>query len=160
MSSGLPAAPRLRLRASQERQPRLSIVAMGDDIMIRDCHLHRHHFQETNWWIQSIDEIWIIAVFIFKAGTHSMALSQYPSIQAKLLLLIGIPYQSIWQYGLDSELPLDLLDVPISMYDVVQNCRGLGPKPGNGQSVTVPVLPSPKQYTSLAALFMDCPRPS
>jgi len=39
------------------------------------------------------------------------------------------------------ELRMDLLDVPISMY-VVPNCRGLGPKPGNGRSVTVPVLPS------------------
>jgi len=61
---------------------------------------------------------------------------------------------------MDSELQIDLLDVPISMYDVVQNCRCLGPKPGNGRSVTVPVLPSTKQHTSLAASIMDCPRAS
>jgi hypothetical protein len=67
-----------------------------DDIIIRDYHLQRHHFQETNWRIQSIDEIWIIRVFIFKAGTHSMVLSQYISIPAKLLLLTGIYYQSLW----------------------------------------------------------------
>jgi hypothetical protein len=28
-----------------------------DDIMIRDYHLQRHHFQDTNWKIQSILEI-------------------------------------------------------------------------------------------------------
>jgi len=42
---------------------------------------------------------------------------------------------------MDSELQIDLLNAPISMY-VVPNCRGLGSKPGNGLSVTVPVLPS------------------
>jgi len=73
-----------------------------DDIMIRDYHLQRHHFQETNWRIQSIDEIWIVRVFI-KAGTHSTALSQYPSIPAKLLLLSGI-LTSPYGYGMDSEL--------------------------------------------------------
>jgi len=31
-----------------------------DDIMIQDYHLQRHHFQDTNWRIQSIEEIWII----------------------------------------------------------------------------------------------------
>jgi len=56
---------------------------------------------------------------------------------------------------MDSELRMDLLDVPISMY-VVPNGNGLGPKPGIGQSVTLPVLPSNKQYTSLAATIMDC----
>jgi len=109
-----------------------------DDIMIRDYHLLRHHFQETNWRMQSIDEIWIVRVFI-KAGTHSTALSQYPSIPAKLLLLSGI-LTSPYGYGTDSELQMDLLDVPIAMY-VVPNCRGFGPKPSNGRSVTVPVLP-------------------
>jgi hypothetical protein len=111
--------------------------------MIRDYHLHMRHFQDTNWRIQSIDEIWIIRVFIFKAGTHSTALSQYISIPAKLLLSIGTHYypQSSWGYGVDSELRMDLLDVPISMF-VVPNCRGFGPKPGNGRSVTVLVLPS------------------
>jgi len=74
-----------------------------DDIMIRDYHLQRHHFQETNWRIQSIDKIRIIRVFIFKAGTHSTALSQYPSIPAKLLLLSGI-LTSPYGYGMDSEL--------------------------------------------------------
>jgi len=44
--------------------------------MIQDYHLQRHHCQETNWRIQSIDEIWIIRVFT-NAGTHSMVLSQY-----------------------------------------------------------------------------------
>jgi len=58
---------------------------------------------------------------------------------------------------MDSEIQMDLLNVPISMY-VVLNCRSFGPKPGNGRSVTVPVLPSTKQYTSLAASIMDCPR--
>ena len=67
-----------------------------DDIMIRDYHLQRHHFQDTNCRIQSIEEIWIIRVFIFKAGTHSTALSQYISIAAKLVLLNGIHYQSLW----------------------------------------------------------------
>jgi hypothetical protein len=41
---------------------------------------------------------------------------------------------------MDSELQIGPLDVPIKM-DVVPNCRGLGPKPGNGRSVTAPVLP-------------------
>jgi len=111
-----------------------------DDIIIRDYHLQRHHFRETNWRIQSIEEIWIIRVFILKAGTHSTALSQYISIPAKLQLLSGIHYQSLWRHGMDSELQMDLLDVPISMY-VVANCRGLGPKPGNGRSVSAPVIP-------------------
>jgi len=66
-----------------------------DDIMIRDYHLQRHHFQETDWRIQSIDEMWIIRVFI-NAGTHSTVLSQYISIPAKLLSLTGIHYQSLW----------------------------------------------------------------
>jgi len=158
ISSGLPASPQLWLRASQERHPRLSIFATGDDIMIRDYHPQRYHFRETNWRIQSIEEIWIIRVFI-NAGTHSTVLSQYISVPAKLLLLTGIHYQSLWWYGRDLEFRMDLLDVPISMY-VVPNCRGLGPKPGNGRSVTVPVLPSNKQYTSLAASSMDCPRAS
>jgi len=131
-----------------------------DDIMIRDYHLQRHHFQDTNWRIQSIEEIWIIRVFIFKAGTHSTALSQYISIPAKWMLISGIHYQSLWRYGMDSDFPIDLLDVTISMYDVVQNCRSLGPKPSNGRLVTVLVLPSTKQYTSLTASCMDCPRAS
>jgi len=46
---------------------------------------------------------------------------------------------AIWS-GL--RIQMDLLDVPISMYDVVLNCRGLGPKPGYTRSVNVPVLPS------------------
>jgi len=69
-----------------------------------------------------------------------MALSQYPSIPAKLLLLSGI-LTSPYGYEMDSELQMDLLDVPISMY-LVSNSRGFGRKPGNGRSVTVPVLPS------------------
>ena len=67
-----------------------------DDIMIRDYHLQRHYFLETNWRIQSIEEIWIIQVVILKAGTHCTALSQYISIPAKLVLLNGIHDQSIW----------------------------------------------------------------
>jgi hypothetical protein len=74
------------------------------------------------------------------AGTHSTALCQYPSIREKLLLLSGI-FTSPYGYGMDSELQMDLLDVPISRY-VVPTCRGIGGRPGNGQSVTVPVLPS------------------
>jgi len=66
-----------------------------------------------------------------------MALSQYISSPEKLLLLRGIHYQSLLQYGVDSELQMDLLDVPISMY-VVPNYRSFEPKPGNGRSVTVP----------------------
>ena len=161
ISSGLPAAPRLWLRASQERQPRLSIFPTGDDIMVPDYHLQRRHIQDTNWRIQSIDEIWIIRVFIFKAGTPSTPLSQYISLPAKLLLSIGRHYypQSSWRYGMDSELWMDLLDVPISMY-VLPDFRCCGPKPGNGRSVTVRVLPSTKQYTSLTASLMDCPRAS
>jgi hypothetical protein len=31
-----------------------------DDIMIGDYHLQSHDFHDTNWRIQSIDEIWII----------------------------------------------------------------------------------------------------
>jgi len=148
------------MRASQEWQPRLSIFRTGETTsIIQDYHLQRHHFQDTNWRIQSIEEIWIIRVFI-NAGTHSTVLSQYISIPAKILLLSSIHYQSLWRYGMDTELQLDLLDVPISMYDVVQNCRGFGHKPGNGRSVTVPVLPSNIQYTSLAASIMDCPRAS
>jgi hypothetical protein len=54
-----------------------------DNIIIRDYHLQRHHFRETNWSIQSIKEIWIIPVFIFKAGTHSTIISQYLSVPAK-----------------------------------------------------------------------------
>ena len=123
-----------------------------------DYHLQRRHFQDTKWRIQSIDEIWIVRVFI-KPGTHSTALSQYPSIPAKLLFLSGI-LTSPYGYGMDSESQMDLLDVPISMYDVVPNCWGVGPKPGKGRSVTVPVLPSNKQYTSLAASIMDCTRAS
>jgi len=123
-----------------------------DDIMIQDYHLQRHHFQDTNWRIQSTDEIWIISVFIFKAGTHSTALSQYISVPAKVLLLSGIHYQSLRRYGTDSEFQMDLLDVPISMY-VVPNCRGFGPKPGNGQSVTVPVLPSNNMLLSQPPLW-------
>jgi len=125
--------------------------------MIRDYHLQRRHFQDTNWTIQSIDEIWIIWVFIFQAGTHSTALSQYISVAAKLLLLSGIHYQSLWWYGMDSELPMDWLDVPISMYNVLQNCRGWVLKPSNGWSATVPVPPSTNQYTSLVASFVEFP---
>ena len=47
-------------------------------------------------------------------------------------------YLTIWN-GL--EIRVDLLDVSISTY-VVPNYRGLGPEPGNGRSVLVPVLPS------------------
>jgi hypothetical protein len=112
-----------------------------DDIMIWDYDLQRHHFQEMNWRIQSTKEIWITRVFIFKARTHSTSLSRYISITAKVLLLSWIHYLSRWQYGMDSEVHMDLLDVPISMY-VVPNCRGVCSKPGNGQLVTVPVLPS------------------
>jgi hypothetical protein len=107
--------------------------------MIQDYHLQRHHFPETNWRIQSIDEIWIIRVFILKARTHSTALSQYPSIPTKLLLLSGI-VTSPYGYRMDSELQMDRLDVPMSMY-VVPNGEGFRPKPGNGRSVTLPVLP-------------------
>jgi hypothetical protein len=101
--------------------------------MIRDYHLQRHHFQNSNWRIHSIEEIWIIRVSI-SAGTHSAALSQSYLYQQnqELLLSSGIHYQPLWRYGEDSELPIDLLDVPISIYYVVQNCCGLGPKPGNG----------------------------
>jgi len=60
----------------------------------------------------------------------------------ELVLLSGILYQSLWQYRLDSKLQLDLLDVPIFMYDVVQNWCGFGPKPGYGRLVTAPALPS------------------
>jgi len=111
--------------------------------MIRDYHLQRFHFQDTNWRILSTDEICIIRVFIH-AWTHSTVLSQSYLYQQnqELLLSSGIHYQSIWWYGADWELRIDLVDVPISMCDVVQNCRSLGPKPGNGQLVTVPVLPS------------------
>jgi len=70
--------------------------------MIRDYHLQRHHFQETNWRFQSIDEIWIVRVFI-NAETDSTALSQYPSIPAKLLLLSD-RLTSPYGYGMDSEL--------------------------------------------------------
>jgi len=110
--------------------------------MIRDYHLQRHHFEETNWRIQSIDEIWIIRVFIFKAGTHSTVLSQYISVPAKSGITIikrhTLPVlMVIWNR---LRITIDLLDVPISMY-VVPNCRGLGPKPGNGRSVTLPILP-------------------
>ena len=64
------------MTASESRQAtKIVYISYGrDDIMIRDYHLQRHHFQETNWRIQSIDEIWIVRVFI-KAGTHSTALS-------------------------------------------------------------------------------------
>ena len=55
---------------------------------------------------------------------------------------------------------MDQLDVPISMYDVVQNCRDLAPKPDNGLSVTVPVLQSKKHYNSLRASIIDCQRTS
>ena len=137
ISSGLPAAPRLRLSKA-------TMIVYNcyrrDDIIIRDYHLQRRHLQETNWRIQSIEEIWIIRVFI-NAGTHSTVLSQYISLPAKLLLLCGIYYQSLWRYGMDSEFQMDLLDVPISMY-AIPNSRGFGPKPGNGRLVTVPVLPS------------------
>jgi len=109
--------------------------------MIRDYHLQWYLFQETNWRIQSIDEIWIIRGFI-NAGTHSTVLGQFISIPAKVLLLSGIHYQSLWRYGVDSELQIDLLDVLFSMYEVVPSCRGVGPKPSNCRSVSVPVLPS------------------
>jgi len=123
-----------------------------------DYHLPRRHFRDTKWRIQSIDEIWIVRVFI-KPGTHSTALSQYPSIPAKFLFLSGI-LTSPYGYGMNSESQMDLLDVPISMYDVVPNCCGFGPKPGKGRSVTLPVLPSIKQYTSLSGSIMDCKRAS
>jgi len=122
--------------------------------MIRDYHLQRRHFQDTIWRIQSIDETWIVRVFIFKPGTHSTALSQYISIPAKLLLSIATHYypQSSWGYGVDSQLQMDLLDVPISMY-VVPNCHGFGPKPGNGRSVNVPVFPSNNIHLSQPPLW-------
>jgi hypothetical protein len=112
-----------------------------DNIVVPDSHLHRDHFRETNWRIQSIGEIWIIWVFISKAGTHSMALSQYISIPAQWVLLNGMHCQSMWWYGMDSELRMNLLDVPISMY-MVPYCVGFGPKAGNYWSVTVLVIPS------------------
>jgi len=73
------------MNASESRKAtKIANISYGRDvIMIQGYHLQRHHFQETNWRIQSIDEIWIIRVFIFKAGTHSMALSQYISIPAQ-----------------------------------------------------------------------------
>lgn len=76
-----------------------------DDITIRGCHLQRLHFQETNWRIWSIDEIWIILDFNFKAGTHSPALSWYISLPAELLLSIGSHWyrQSSWRYGTGSQ---------------------------------------------------------
>jgi len=95
----------------------------------------------------------------FNAGTCSAALSQYISLPAKLLFSSGI-LASPYGYGMDSQLWMDMLDVPISMYDVVQNCRGFWPKPGNGRSVTLPFLPWNIQYTSLPASIMDCPRAS
>jgi len=142
------------------RQPRLSIFAMGETTLWFETITSRGvTFRKLiGGSNQSIEEIWIIWVFI-NAGTHSMVLSQYISVPAKVLLLTGIHYQSLCWYGMDSELRMDLLDVPISMYEV-PNCRCLRPKPGDGWSVTVPVLPSTKQYTSLAASIMDCPRAS
>ena len=66
------------MTASESRKvTKIVYISYGrDDIMIRNYHIQRHHFQETNWRIQSIDEIWKIQVFI-NAGTHSMVLSQY-----------------------------------------------------------------------------------
>jgi len=86
------------MTASESRKAiKIVYICYGrDDIMIRDYHLLRHHFLVTNWRIQSIEEIWIIRVFIFKAGIHSTALSQYIFIPAKLVLLNGIHYQSLW----------------------------------------------------------------
>jgi len=100
--------------------------------------------------------MWIQWDFI-NAGTHSVVLSQYISLQAKWLVLSGIHYQSLWRYGVDSELQIDMLDILIRRY-VVTNCYGFVPKPGNRWSVTVPVWLSTKQYFSLAASFMYCPR--
>jgi hypothetical protein len=123
--------------------------------MIRDYHLHRCHFQDSNWRIQSINEMWIICVLI-TAGTHSTLLSQYISIPGKSLLFSGI-LTSPYGYGMDSALSMALLDVPISIY-VVPNCRHFGHEPGNGQLVTVPVVPSTVKFTLLAASLRDCPR--
>jgi len=68
----------------------------------------------------------------------------------EFVLTSGIHYQSLWRYRVDSELLIDLLDVPLLMY-VVPNCCGFGPTPSTSPSVTRPVLPLTKQYTSLAA---------
>ena len=51
-----------------------------DDIIIRDYHLQRHHFQDTNWRIQSIDEIWTIRVSSSRPGhipRHSVNIYLY-----------------------------------------------------------------------------------
>jgi len=147
-------------KSESKKATKIFYICYGrDDIMIWDYHLQWRYFQDTNWMIQSINQGDMDNTSFMNAGTHFMVLSQYISVPAKLPLLTGIHYQSLWWYGMDSELRMDLLDVPILIY-VVPNCHGLGPKPGNGRSVTVPVLPSTKQYTSLAASIMDCPRAS
>jgi hypothetical protein len=60
---------------------------------------------------------------------------------------------------MDSEWRMDLHDMCISIH-VVRTGDGVGPKPSNSWLVTVPVLPTNKQYTSLAASIMDCPSAS
>jgi hypothetical protein len=58
------------MTASESRKATkiVSICSGRDDIMIRDYHLQRHHFQETNWRIQSVDEIWTIRVSSLRPG--------------------------------------------------------------------------------------------
>jgi hypothetical protein len=111
--------------------------------MIQDYHLQTHHFQESNWRIQSIMEIWIVYVFIFKAGTHSTALSQYISVPAKSGITIikwhTLPVlMAIWNGVRVTNESAGCVHLDVCGTKL----RSFGPKQGNGQSVTVPVLTS------------------
>jgi len=58
-----------------------------DDIILRDYHLQRHHFQDTIWRIQSIDEIWTIRVSSSWPGCiprHSVSVYLYQQNQELL----------------------------------------------------------------------------
>jgi len=76
------------MTASKSRKAtKMVYICYGrDNIIIRDYHLQRHHFQETNWRIQSIDEIWTIRVSSWPGHIprHSVSIYLYQQNQESL----------------------------------------------------------------------------
>jgi len=77
------------------------------------------------------------------------------SIGTQLQLSSSICYQSLGQYGVHSELQMDLLDIPISIYDVVSRCYRVRLQRGKwliGRCASLTF----RQCASLASCGVDC----